>query len=107
MADRYKVLWSDDARRYLATLKKFLKKVTPQEIFKKSKYVLSEAPEKKGDIVHFPGFEYDDYYWIMLNNVIIVYDVLEKENVVLVEACFYANTGISAYVFWGIDPDED
>jgi hypothetical protein len=24
-----------------------------------------------------------------------------------VDACYFANTGVSHYIFWGIDPDEE
>ncbi len=26
---------------------------------------------------------------------------------VYVDACYFANTGLSHYIFWGIDPDDE
>lgn len=64
--------------------------------------ILSVKPkDKANDVVDFPYFEFNGYYWIYINNVIIVYDVLEAERKVLVDACYSALTGSTLQKFYG------
>jgi hypothetical protein len=51
--------------------------------------------------VTFPDFEFEDYYWVNINNVIIVYDVIEPNMKVLIDACYFTNTGFALSKFYG------
>lgn len=103
----YEVVWDKGARLKLAQMKDYLT-TSPQEIFKKSKLILSNHPQNKGVKVTFSGYEFEDYYWVNINNVIIVYDVVEPNNQVLVDACFFTNTGFSLRTFFGeYDPFDE
>ncbi|MGG5255372.1 hypothetical protein ACQYAD_18255 [Neobacillus sp. SM06] len=66
----------------LAEMKPY--KMNPKWVFRNSKSILSVKPREKADeVVDYPDFEFNGYYWIYINNVIIVYDVLEVEKKVL------------------------
>lgn len=57
--------------------------------------------KKAQDVVDYPGFEFNGYFWTYINNVIVVYDVLEAEKKVLVDACYSALTGFTLQRFFG------
>lgn len=72
---RYEVIWGQKARVKLAEMKPF--KIDPKMVFRNSKNILSVKPrEKANDVVDYPDFKFNGYYWIYINNVIVVYDVL-------------------------------
>ncbi|MFY3791803.1 hypothetical protein ACOQFO_08910 [Ureibacillus sp. MALMAid1270] len=97
---RYEVLWGQKARLRLAEMKPY--KIDPKLVFRNSKNILSVKPREKAyDVVEFPDFEFNGYYWIYINNVIIVYDILESEKMVLVDACYSALTGFTLQHFFG------
>ncbi|MDE5413986.1 hypothetical protein [Alkalihalobacterium chitinilyticum] len=96
----YDVVWGQKARVWLAEMKPF--KINPKLVFRNSKVVLSVDPRQKAyDVVDYPGFQFNGYYWTYINNVIIVYDVLDKEKKVLVDACYSALTGFTLETFYG------
>lgn len=96
---RYEVVWGLKARLRLAEMKPF--KIDPKLVFRNSKSILSAKPrEKAGDVVDYPGFEFNGYYWTYINNVIVVYNVLDIEEKVLVDACYSALTGFSLQRFF-------
>lgn len=102
--NQYRVLWSQYARVALAEMEKF--KIDPLKVFKRSKLLLSKGPEYEAyGYADFPGFEFNGYFWTLINNVVVVYQIFEKD--VLVDACFFANTGKSAHIFWGIEPEDE
>lgn len=104
--DQFKVLWTSYARVALARMKEF--KVDPMHVFRRSKAVLASNPESRAyGISDFPGFEFNGYFWTLIGNVVIIYKVLDHISEVHVDACYFANTGKSHHVFWGIDPDEE
>ncbi|MDG5789629.1 hypothetical protein QA612_19410 [Evansella sp. AB-P1] len=97
---QYEVLWGQKARVKLAEMKPY--KIDPKRVFRNSKNILSVNPRKHAyDIVDYPGFEFNGYYWTYINNVIIIYDVLDLEKKVLVDACYSALTGFSLQTFFG------
>lgn len=97
---RYEVIWGQKARVKLAEMKPF--KIDPKMVFRNSKNILSVKPrEKANDVVDYPDFKFNGYYWIYINNVIVVYDVLEVEKRVLVDACYSALTGFTLQRFFG------
>lgn len=103
---RYKVLWGEDARFNLAEMEKF--KVNPNLVFNKSKHLLSGLPRRVAiDVVDFEDFKYNGYYWVLINNVIVVYIVFESGKKVFIDASFFANTAWSHQVFWGINPEDN
>lgn len=105
-SDRFKVLWTTYARVALARMKEF--KVDPMNVFRRSKSVLADEPKYKADgVSDFPGFEFNGYHWTLIGNVVIIYRIDEDLREVYVDACYFANTGLSHYIFWGIDPDEE
>ncbi|CAM4356096.1 hypothetical protein L1N85_15065 [Paenibacillus alkaliterrae] len=82
----YKVLWTSYARVALARMKEF--KVDSMNVFRRTIVILSEEPKEKAyGVSDFPGFEFNGYYWTLIGNVV--------------------NTGMSHYIFWGIDPNEE
>ncbi|MCT2537161.1 hypothetical protein NC661_05680 [Aquibacillus koreensis] len=96
----YEVIWGQKARVKLAEMKPF--KIDPKMVFRNSKSILSVKPHKKADdVANYPDFEFNGYYWIYINNVILVYDVLEEERKVLVDACYSALTGFALQIFYG------
>jgi len=103
MTDResyYEVIWALNARVKLAEMKPF--KIDVKKVFGNSKGILSVNPrEKADDVLDDLDFEFNGYYWIYINNVIIVYDVLEVEKKVLVDACYSALTGFTLKRFFG------
>lgn len=107
-AKEYDVIWIGRARINLVKLGKF--KVQPDWIFKKTKSLLAHQPYRAaydrvesndGRIAEFEG-----YYWTLINNVIIIYEILEDERKILVDATFFANTAWAHYVFWNIEPED-
>ncbi len=104
--NNYKVLWTTYARVALAQMKEY--NVHPMAVFRRSKSVLAYDPESKADgVSDFPGFEFNSYFWILIGNVIVIYKIDDQLKQVHVDACYFANTGISHHIFWGIDPDKD
>jgi hypothetical protein len=102
----YRVVWTTYARVALARMKKF--KVDPMNVFRRSKAILSIDPDSKSyGISDFPGFEFNGYSWTLIGNVLILYTVDKQVQEVHVDACYFANTGLSHHIFWGIDPDEE
>lgn len=83
-------------------------RINPKLVFRNSKSTLSTNPhEKANDVVEYPGLEFNGYYWIYINNVILVYDILEEDKLVLIDACYSALTGFTLRSFYGehdIDP---
>jgi len=63
--------------------------------------------EKSYGVIDHPGFEFNGYHWILIGNAIILYQISEDSKEVNVDACFFANTGRSHEIFWGIDPEDD
>lgn len=103
---RYKVLWTSYARVALARMQPF--KVDAMNVFRRSKAVLTSAPDEKSyGISDFPGFSFNGYSWTLIDNVIIIYKVDHTLQEVHVDACYFANTGTAHHIFWGIDPDEE
>lgn len=102
----YDVIWIDRARVKLAEMSQF--KVKPNLVFRKSLSLLSFNPQHAAfDIVgtdHDVATEFNGYYWVLINNVIVIYEILDHKNKVLVDACFFANTAWAHYVFWHIEP---
>lgn len=97
---RYEVIWGQKARVNLAKMMPY--KIDPKLVFRNSKSILSVKPREKAyDFVDFPNFEFNGYYWIYINNVIVVYDILEAEKKVLVDACYSALTGFTLQRFFG------
>lgn len=93
-------LFVDKKQVKLAGMKPY--KIDPKLVFRNSKSVLSVKPrEKADDVVDYPNFEFNGYYWIYINNVIVIYTVLEAEKRVLVDACFSALTGFTLKRFFG------
>jgi hypothetical protein len=100
----YKVLWSTYARVNLARMKQY--KVDPMNVFRRSKSILTTTPQAKAyGISDFPGYEFNGYYWTLIGNTALIYKINETLLEVHVDACYFANTGLSHYIFWGIDPD--
>lgn len=98
-SDRFKVLWTTYARVALARMKEF--KVDSMNVFRRSKSVLADEPKYKADgVSDFPGFEFNEYFWVLIGNVIIIYRIDEDLREVYVDACYFANTGLSHYIFW-------
>lgn len=93
-------MWGVKARVHLAEMKSY--NINPSLVFRNSKSILSIKPrEKADDIADYPGFEFNGYYWKYINNVIVIYEVLDKEKKVLVDACYSALTGFALEYFYG------
>lgn len=104
MVEEYRVGWSRAATKSLSKLFN----VDYKSVFTKSTFLLSTDPRKKAyGVTDYSGFNYNGYYWVLINNVVIVYKVSDEQRRVFIEACCYANTEESAQVFWGIEPDEE
>jgi hypothetical protein len=96
----YEVVWGRKARVRLAEMSKY--NIDAKRVFRNSKSILSESPSKKAeDVVEYPRFEFNGYYWAYINNVIVVYVVHETEKKVQIDACFSALTGSSLRRFYG------
>ena len=101
---QYKVVWAQHARVALAKMKKF--RIDSNKVFRRSKTILSKNPvEESCGISDFPGFDFNGYYWVLIHNVVVVYAISNNE--VQVDACFFANSGKSAQIFWGIEPEDE
>jgi len=76
--------------------------INPKRVFRNSKSILAVNPRETAyDVLNDPDSEFNGYYWIYINNVILVYDVIEVERKVLVDACYSALTGFSLRTFYG------
>lgn len=76
-------------------------KISPEIVYDQSIILLSKDPKKNGHVINFPEYEFHDYYWIVIRNVVIVYDVSDDEKVVYIDVCYYANTGWALKAFYG------
>lgn len=95
-ANRYKVRWTQTA---LTSLGK-LYNVDPDMVFLRSQTLLSRSPRRHADgIANFPGYKYNGYYWLLINNVVVIYSILEQDMIVRVRACYFANTEQSHEIF--------
>jgi hypothetical protein len=104
MMDSYEVVWSKSAIRALSKMYN----INPRTVFLQSKYILSQLPHKKAyDIVNYPGFDFNGYYWVLIRNVVIIYRISVIHKRVLIDAVYFANTKETAEIFWGIGPDDE
>lgn len=102
--NHYHVSWNKEASAAIAKLFN----IEPNQIFKRSKALLSQNPYQVANgVAKYPGFEFNGYYWVLINNVIVLYWIVESKQQVFVDACFFANTEQSHEIFWGIDPDDE
>ncbi|GEM_PF-2509421 len=100
----YRVSWTQPALKALAKLFN----VSHNDVFKRSKLILSRNPQQQAEgVADHPNFKYDGYYWVLIHNVILVYTVSEIKELVRIRACYFANTEASHQIFWGIEPEED
>jgi hypothetical protein len=77
-------------------------------VFRRSKAILTALPlEKAYGISDYPGYEFNGYFWTFNGNVVLIYMVIDTLREVHMDACYFANTGMSHYIFCGIDPDEE
>lgn len=101
---RYSVGWKRSSTHNFGKLFN----VKHETIYDKSIYLLSADPYRyaygKAD---YPGFEFNGMYWTQINNVIILYKVLDDKKKVIIETCVYENTERSHQVFYGIEPDNE
>ncbi|WP_373894117.1 hypothetical protein [Virgibacillus sp. CBA3643] len=110
MADNegYDVVWTDRARLNLAKMEAY--KVNPNQVFRKTKTILSKNPRQAAydllDSEDNSHPEFIGYYWTLIHNIIIIYDVFDERDKVLVDASFFANTAWAHYVFWNIEPED-
>ncbi|MFC7394013.1 hypothetical protein [Scopulibacillus cellulosilyticus] len=104
MDNKFRVTWERTALRNLG---KFFN-IDYEKVYFRTKLLLSHNPYELAEgVADYPGFEFNGYFWTLINNVIIVYRILKEKEQVLVEACYYANTEISHQIFWGINPEEE
>ncbi|WP_066309742.1 hypothetical protein [Bacillus sp. FJAT-29814] len=104
MEVKFRVSWSRAAVQALARLFNINHKM----VYSKSKNILSKEPRKKAfGVADYPGFYLNGYFWILINNVVIIYRVSDEQKRVFIDACYYANTEETVQIFWGIEPDED
>jgi mRNA-degrading endonuclease RelE of RelBE toxin-antitoxin system len=104
MAEKYSVSWSRTAVQSLARLFNINHKL----VFNKSEIILSFEPRIKAfGVSDSPGYELNGYYWILINNVVLIYRVSDEQKRVFIDACYFANTKETAQIFWGIEPDKD
>ena len=105
MANRedFRVAWRGKATRAIWQLYN----VNQQRVFTNSKHVLSKNPyEAALGVVNSPDFEFHDYHWIKINNVILVYKIDSDYKLVSIETCYSALTGEVAEIFYGVSIDE-
>ncbi|KEF37581.1 hypothetical protein M670_03160 [Schinkia azotoformans MEV2011] len=101
----YEVIWNPDAAIDQEEYAVYAK-TTTEEIYDISLLKLSTKPYAKGNKVIFKKFEYDGYYWINIRNIILVFEILEEDKIVAIEATYFANNERSAQIFYDIDPNE-
>ncbi|WP_017754494.1 type II toxin-antitoxin system RelE/ParE family toxin [Calidifontibacillus oryziterrae] len=100
----YRVVWSKKAIQALGRLFNINHRI----VFNRSKILLSHSLETQAEgIADFPEFKFNGYYWTLINNVIIVYKVVDEENSVFIQACYFANTEQSHYIFYKIEPEKE
>lgn len=81
---RLNVVWE---RTALVGLGKLFN-IDHEKVYKRSKYLLSDpAFHQTENVADYPGFQYNGYFWAIINNVIVVYRIVDEENTVYVEAC--------------------
>ncbi|QQK76503.1 hypothetical protein HUG15_13620 [Salicibibacter cibarius] len=101
----YEVRWGQAAQIRLAEMESY--KVNPKLVFVKSNHLLGRSPRIVAyDVVDFENFKYNGCYWTLLNNVILVYSISERNKKVYVLASFFANTAWAHQIFWGIEPED-
>lgn len=101
---KYRVAWKRKATEKFGRLFN----VDHRRVFRNSKHVLSLDPFHYADgVADFPGYEFNGYFWIKINNVILIYRVLLDEKLVTIETCYSALTGEVAEIFYNISPDDE
>ncbi|MEW6696858.1 MAG: hypothetical protein ACOY35_11605 [Bacillota bacterium] len=99
---KFKVTWSAEAIEGIGQLFN----VNARQVIRNSKHILSNNPYSSAfGIANFPGYEFNGYFWIYINNVILIYNVKSDYKLVSIEACYSALTGEVAEIFYGISPD--
>lgn len=99
----YEVIWNPDTVLDLAEYVGYAKTII-DDVYEKTNSLLGYNTHTKGHKGIFKGFEYDGYKWLNVKNIILVYEVFEKEKIIAIEACYFANNEESAEIFYGIDP---
>jgi hypothetical protein len=107
---KYNVGWATEASIELIKMgKSIIKKhrIDYKYVFKRSKWVLSNDPESKGEYIDDPRSEFHGYYWVKLEGVVMLYLVDNKTLEVQVDACFHARSNYVAEEMYDIHPDFD
>lgn len=104
MADkRFRILWSKKAIENFKTLFN----VDHRKVIRNSEHVLSVNPFRCAyGIANFPGYKFKGYFWMKVNNVILIYRVDADYKLVSIEGCYSALTGEVAEMFYGVSPDD-
>jgi hypothetical protein len=102
--NNYKVAWKSKA-----TLKfSKLFNVDHRRVLRNSRYLLSANPYKYADgVADFPGYLFNGYFWINVNNVILIYRIHAEERLVSIESCYSALTGEVAEIFYEVSLDDE
>ncbi len=73
-----------------------------------SKHILSINPfHFANGFADYPGYEFNGYCWVNVNNVILIYRVHSDEKLVSIETCYSALTGEIAEIFYDVSPDDE
>lgn len=76
------------------------------QIYLTSNTMLGSNPHNHAEMIDYPNFKYNGYYWTIIRNVIIVYSIHEKHHSVRIRACYSALSGFALKIFFGeYDPD--
>ncbi|HHW37841.1 MAG TPA: hypothetical protein GXX18_11460 [Bacillales bacterium] len=95
---KFNVFWSKDAELALIKHKQF---INVKLAYKNSLTMLSVNPHNQKEGVIDCGSEFDGYYWVNINNVIIFYRVDDDLKKVFIDGCSSALTGEALRMYYG------
>lgn len=102
--NRYRVSYAQTALKSLSKLFN----INHDDVFIRSQTLLSINPYDQADgVVDYLDYKYNGLLWKIVGNVILIYSISEKNKLVFIRACYFANTKESHQTFWDIEPDDE
>lgn len=96
--NQYQVKWTKTASHSFAELFN----IDHLQVASKAKLLLEKDPFNQAyGAADYSNFKYNGYFWIEINNVILVYSINNKQNNVRIRACYSAITGFALKAFYG------
>lgn len=96
----YEVIWAPDAALKLEEYVE-MAKTTTDKVYDRSQSLLGFKPYKSGQEIVFEDFEHNGFLWVSVKNIILVYEIIEEEKIVAIEACYLLTLHVTLTYFTG------